>query len=80
MKTSRYYTIWKQLKEKGSVRVTAPPVFHRRIVKGVKKQRDADTEYRFLLAENNRTHNIVVEIKDTVISFSLTERITLNGI
>ena len=58
--TSRYLPIWLQLKEKKSVAITAPPQFHTRIIKAVKKRRDKDVAFLYQLAESGHKHFIKI--------------------
>lgn len=69
--TSRYLPIWLQLKEKKSVAITAPPQFHIRIIKAVKKRRDKDVAFLYQLAESGHKHFIKFKIEGTVIRFTL---------
>lgn len=77
---SKYLPIWTRLKAEKVCRITAPVQFHRTIVKMVKNKRDDDIAYRYMLAENNKTHEIKIAIKNTVIVFTLRELITLQGL
>jgi hypothetical protein len=78
--TSRYLPIWLQLKEKGECKITAPPQFHKRIVKALKKRRDKDTLFLYQLAESNRKHTIKYKINGTVIHFRLIVELSLRGL
>ena len=69
--TSRYLPIWIQLKAKRNVSVTAPPHFHMRIIKAVKKRRDKDVAFLYQLAESGHKHFIKFKIEGTVIHFTL---------
>lgn len=80
LQTSRYLPIWLELKEKGTCRITAPPHFHARIIKAVKKRRDKDTAFLYELAESHRKHRIGYRINGTVISFTLKTELSITGI
>lgn len=69
--TSRYLPIWIALKSKGNCAITAPPQFHIRIIKAVKKRRDKDTAFLYQLAESGHKHRIKFQIEGTVIKFRL---------
>jgi hypothetical protein len=68
---SKYLPIWKSLKETGTCRLTAPPIFHKRIVKAVQKRRDKDLGFLYILKEQNLKHRITYDIHGTVITFHL---------
>ena len=78
--TSRYLPIWKAMKEHGECRITAPPNYHRRIIKMVKNRRDKDTAFLYQLAETNRTHRIKTKINGTVIHFYLHIYLSIGGL
>lgn len=78
--TSRYLPIWKQLKEKGHCRITAPPQFHTTIIKAVKKRRDKDLAFRYQLQEEHKEHKIQFKIEGTVIRFYLSIYLTIQGL
>jgi len=69
--TSRYLPIWLQLKKNKECSVTAPPQFHVRIIKAVKKRRDKDVAFLYQLAESGHKHFIKFKIEGTVIKFTL---------
>ena len=77
---SKYLPIWHQLKAEKVCRVNAPTVYHKTIIKMLKNKRDDDLGYRLELAERGKTHEIKTVIVGTVITFTLTERITLHGL
>ena len=77
---SKYIPIWNQLKAKKTCRITAPIQYHKTIVKMVKNKRDDDVGYRFELAERGLTHVIKTKVIGTVITFSLTEKSTLEAL
>lgn len=77
---SKYLPIWNRLKQTKLCKITAPINQHRKIIKMVRRTRDRDTEYLYELAEQNKEHMIKAAITDTVITFTLTERITLYGL
>jgi len=78
--TSRYLPIWISLKETGVCRITAPPQFHKRIVKAVKKRRDKDLAFLYQLQEANRKHTIKYKIDGSVIQFKLHIELSLRGL
>ncbi len=80
LQTSRYLPIWKELKDKGSCRITAPPQFHARLIKAVKKRRDKDLAFLHQLAEENKKHRIGYRISGTVITFHLRIELSINGL
>jgi hypothetical protein len=49
-----YEPLWKQLKEKGRIRVAVPKALHRRTIKAVMKERCMDLGFRFMLSENSQ--------------------------
>lgn len=77
---SKYAPIWKQLKASKKCRITAPSQYHRTIIKMVKNKRDDDIAYRFELAERGLTHVIKTKIIGTIITFTLTEKSTLEAL
>lgn len=78
--TSRYLPIWLELKEHGICRITAPPVFHRRIVKAVKKRRDKDLAFLFYLKEDHKQHTIKYKVEGSVITFTLHISLSIRGL
>lgn len=78
--SSRYLPIWISLKETGECRITAPPVFHSRIIKAVKKRRDKDLAFLYLLHESHRKHTIKYKIDGSVIHFTLRIELSLRGL
>lgn len=77
---SKYAPIWKQLKEKKLCKVTAPIQFHKMIIKGVLRRRDNDMSYKFEMAERNLSYRIRARVQGTVITFTLTEYLSLSGL
>jgi len=77
---SKYAPIWKKLKATRNCRITAPIIYHKTIIKMVKNKRDDDIAYRFELAERGLTHVIKTRITGTVITFTLTEKSTLEAL
>ena len=77
---SKYLPIWNQLKETGECKVTAPPQFHKKIIKAVQKRRDRDPAFLYQLAEANRLHKIQARVSGTVITFTLTTYISIHGL
>jgi hypothetical protein len=80
--SNKYLPIWNALKRNGSCRITAPTNQHRKIIKMVRRTRDRDLEYLYMLSESNRIHQIKASItpNSNIITFTLTERINLNGL
>lgn len=78
--TSRYLPIWLKLKRDKKCDVTAPPQFHIRIIKAVKKRRDKDTAFLYQLAESGHKHFIKFRIEGTVIHFSLRIELSINSL
>lgn len=77
---SKYKPIWGALKAGGTCKITAPVNYHKTIIKMVRRTRDRDTAYLFHLAETNKEHQINTVIHNTVITFTLTERINIHGL
>jgi|688.fasta_scaffold737490_1 hypothetical protein len=80
LKYSKYLPIWKSLKETGHCRITAPPIYHKRIIKAVRKRRDKDVFFLYTLAEKNYTHRMTYTINGTVIEFRLKQYLSINGL
>lgn len=81
--TSRYTPIWRELKTKGKVRLTAPTILHKRIIKAVKKRKDKDLAYRFSLSEDHKKARLVFEtdpINPTILVIHLNVSIGLSEI
>ena len=78
--TSKYLPIWLELKQKGICRITAPPQYHRRLVKAVKARRDKDLAFLYLLKDQDKKHTIKYKIEGTVITFTLKIELSLQGI
>lgn len=78
--TSRYLPIWLQLKTKKECKVTAPPHFHMRIIKAVKKRRDKDVAFLYQLAESGHKHFIKFKIEGSVIHFTLRIELSLSAL
>ena len=76
--TSKYLPIWKQLKDTGSCRITAPPIYHKKIIKAVKKRRDKDLAFLYQLQEDHRKHKIKYTINGSVIEFILIKELQLH--
>lgn len=71
--TRKYTPIWKALKEKKVARITAPKVFHRRIIRAVVKEKDLDIAYKFECGETGSKMKLSYSTKDTVITFRISE-------
>ena len=78
--TSRYLPIWIELKQHGICRITAPPHFHKRLIKAVKKRRDKDLAFLYNLQEDNKKHTIKYSIDGSVIIFTLKIELSLHGL
>jgi hypothetical protein len=81
--TSKYLPIWKQLKATGSCRVTAPPQYHKKIIKAVRKRRDKDLAFLYLLRDEHKQHSITATVSPetpTIIEFKLKIELTLQGL
>jgi hypothetical protein len=68
---SRYLPIWNELKEKGKCRLAAPPALHPRIIKAVKKRRNQDIAFSFLIAEDHKKARLHFESKGSFLSITL---------
>lgn len=77
---SKYLPIWNLLKQDKTCRITAPINQHRKIIKMVRRTRDKDTAYLYDLAESHKEHEIKAASNNTIITFTLIERITLHGL
>ena len=77
---SKYLPIWNKLKQEKEVRITAPPIYHRTIIKMVKNRRDKDAVFLFDLSERNLTHRIKYKVNGSVIHFKLYINLTLQGL
>ena len=80
LQTSKYLPIWNKLKAEKVCRITAPLEYHTTIIKMVKNKRDDDLEYRFMLAEIGKVHEIKTSVSGTVITFTLRELLTIQGL
>jgi len=78
--TSKYLPIWNALKNDKQCRITAPPIYHKTIIKMVKNRRDKDTAFLFDLSEQNLTHKIKYKVSGSVIHFKLIIEATLRGL
>ena len=72
MSSSRYTPIWNKLKTEGTCKIAAHPAVHARIVKAVKKRKNEDTGYKFLLSEDNKVARLSFEAHASEIIFHLT--------
>jgi len=75
-----YLPIWETLKAQNKCTITAPPHFHKRIIKAVKKRRDKDIAFLYTLKEAGRKHKITYVISATTVTFSLTTELSIQGI
>ena len=81
MAANRKYTpIWEALKRGGTVAITAPKPFHRRIIRAVIKEKYLDLEYRLLMSEAGRRQKLEYKIEQSKITFKLTENRILEGL
>lgn len=71
--TRKYSPIWYELKVKGTVRITAPKPFHRRIIRAVIKEKYMDLEYHLLMSEANRRQKLHYRTNQSVVIFNLVE-------
>lgn len=51
---SQYSEAWKTLKQKGKVVLASPSSFHKRIIKGLKKEKYKDLMFKLQLGEANQ--------------------------
>lgn len=70
--------IWKELKEKGKCRLTAPPVLHERIKKAVKKRKDKDIAFAFTLAEDHKKAKLHFKSTGAILEITLHTSIGLS--
>ena len=71
--TRKYTPIWQELKTKGTVRITAPKPFHRRIIRAVIKEKYMDLEYHLVMSEQNRKQKLHYRTNQSVVTFNLVE-------
>lgn len=77
---SKYQPVWDSLKSTGECKLTAPPVFHKTIIKGIKHRRDKDTAFLYTLAEQHKEHTIKYKITGSVIHFRLIIKLSIRGL
>jgi hypothetical protein len=77
---SRYTPIWITLKQKGTATIVAERKFHRRLIKAVQARRDKDILFKYQLEEAGKKHRITWKITGNTIVFTLTLRVSINGI
>jgi hypothetical protein len=67
----KYYSIWKQLKETTLCAIAAPVPLHKRIIKAVKKEKDKDVGFKFMLSERGKRARLIIEQHQAKITFRL---------
>ena len=65
----KYQPIWSNLRKDGKVKIAAPKIYHRRIIKAVMKERYMDLEYKFLIREANKRAFIQYQSTESMIEF-----------
>ena len=68
---SQYQQIWNALKKDGTVKLTAPVVLHRRIVKAVIKRKYIDVGFKFLVGERGKKAKLSYSSVGSIIEFKL---------
>lgn len=76
----KYQPIWEQIKQKGSCKVAVPKPLHRRVIRGVIKEKDEDIAFKFLAAEKWAWNKLQYEIQGSQITFVLTHSLTLEDL
>lgn len=71
---SQYEDIWTQLKLNGTVKLTANPLLHPRIIKATKKRKYIDMGFRMFLLEQRKIGILSHSINASVITFVLEQR------
>lgn len=79
-KSRSYEELWKKLKKEKRVSIVAPIPVHKTIISMVRKEKNMDAEYKFLLAEENKSSKVKQVIVGSKITFTLEETITVYGI
>lgn len=75
----KYYPIWEKLKQEGEVSITAPRVFHKRIIRMVSKEKYMDLAWKFMLDSDNKPiPRLDYTIESTIIKFRLTSNALLD--
>lgn len=75
-----YEGAWLQLKQKKILAITAPVPVHKTIIRMMRKEKNMDAEYKFLLAEANLRAKLTVTVQGSKLVFKLTEELTAFGI
>jgi hypothetical protein len=73
MSTSKYYPIWKRLKDDKHVQIVAPRVLHRRIIKAVIKRKDEDLGFKLTESLNYQKWYLHYVVEGNTISFYLSQ-------
>lgn len=76
----KYTPIWEILKNDGTVAITAPKPFHRRIIRAVIKEKYMDLEYHLLMSEAKRRKKLEYKIEQSKITFKLVENRILESL
>jgi len=67
----KYTPIWEKIKRDGVCCIAAHKKLHRRIIRGVSKEKDEDTSYKFLLAEEGKVARLTCESRGNEVIFTL---------
>lgn len=77
----QYTPIWNALKVKGTVKITAPVAFHRRIIRAVIKEKDMDMGFKFEVSESGKpSPRISYKKVGSIIEFKLVWNSRLEGL
>lgn len=75
---SRYTSIWKQLKDTGHCAITAPTQLHRRIVRGVIKDKDEDLAFKLQQTDIFKRAKLTYLCEGNRVRFFLTKYVRLD--
>ena len=67
----KYQQIWERLKQKQEAYITAPEEVHASIKKAVIKEKYQDINFKFECSQLSKRAKLIIQIKGTIIKFTL---------
>lgn len=72
---SRYQVVWDTLKQKGTVKLSAPTLAHKRLKRAVIKRKDLDLGFKLETAEKNLRSFLIFQSTGNVLTITLALKI-----
>lgn len=76
----RYQPIWERIKKSGVCKVSVPAPLQERVIKAVKKEKDIDAAYQFLLSEDCKRARLQITRTQSLVEFKLIVSIGLSDL